>query len=254
MDINFSERYAQQANLLTRLDPRVKIGFCMICLLLLTSATRPLMILSLGLSLLTVLLFFRVSLGYICLRLLPGLLLTLVIMLTQFFITGHSVFLEVPLGAWKLVLYREGWEQGVLLGTRVFAGLMVMIFLSSTTTISMIIFALAWFRVPKPILEIVTVAYRYIFVLIEEIILIFKAQRIRLGYGNWHQSIKAVGLLGGMVIIRAFDRSERLYRSMCCRGYRGDLEVDYQGSFTAQDGIITVIMSTGLGVILLYGS
>lgn len=248
-----SERFAQQENILTKMDPRLKLAFCLSCLGLVVWTTRPLVMLLLGGTLLAGLLAVRVSPKYVFIRMIPGIVMAAMIGVTQLFLKGHTPWVEWVVGSWRIVLYREGWEHGLLLGARVLAGMAVMVFLSGTTTVGKLIFAAQWFRVPKPLLEMVTIAYRYVFVLLEEIQQVYRAQRMRMGYRGWLRGIRAAGVLGGIVILRAFDRSERLYRSMCCRGYRGELQVSYQGSFTARDALLSLLLAGVLGAIGVIG-
>ena len=47
------------------------------------------------------------------------------------------------------------------------------------------------------------------------------AQKSRLGHTSWKKMIKSFGTLGGMLIIRAFERAERTNEAMQVRGYEG---------------------------------
>lgn len=46
-----------------------------------------------------------------------------------------------------------------------------------------------------------------------------EAQKVRLGYCNWRLSMNSLSILGACVIIRAYDRAERVYEAMLVRGY-----------------------------------
>lgn len=253
MSMFLSERFAQAENILTKMDPRLKLVFCLCYLTQIIWTTKPLVNLVLGLLLIISLLAVRVNLKYLLLRMLPGLLIAAVLMVTQLFWKGHTPITEFIIGPWRLVGYKEGWELGLLLASRVVAGLAVMVFLSGTTTVGKLIYAAHWFRVPQPLLEMVTIAYRYVFVLLEEVQQVYRAQRMRMGYRGWFNSMSATGVLGGIVILRAFDRGERLYRSMSCRGYNGQLQVNYQGNFTTSDAMLSIVLAGVLGMILIIG-
>lgn len=253
MSIVLSERFAQEENYLTKMDPRLKLIFCLSCLVLVVWNTKPLVNLFLGITLLIGLLAVRVNLKYVLLRMVPGLIIASLLVFTQLFWKGQTPLAELSLSPWQLVIYKEGLDQGLLLGSRVLAGLAVMVFLSGTTTIGKLIFAAHWFRVPKTLLEMITIAYRYVFVLLEEMQQVYCAQRMRMGYQGWHKSMRSAGALGGIVILRAFDRAERLYRSMCCRGYSGELQVNYEGSFTKNDALLSLVLASVLGTIILIG-
>lgn len=63
--------------------------------------------------------------------------------------------------------------------------------------------------------------YRYSFLLLDEASTMWTAQKSRLGYVSWKKTIHSLGILGGLLVIRAFDRAERTHDAMCARGYEG---------------------------------
>jgi len=79
------------------------------------------------------------------------------------------------------------------------------------------------FKIPGIWVEVCLIAYRYIFVLLEDVVKVFDAQRARLGYANWLVSMRSIGTLAGTVIIRAYDQSLATYEAMMLRGYKGKM-------------------------------
>ncbi|NIQ94755.1 MAG: hypothetical protein GWN87_11490, partial [Desulfuromonadales bacterium] len=65
------------------------------------------------------------------------------------------------------------------------------------------------------------IMYRYIFLMFEEATRIKSAQKSRLGYVDFGNTLRSVSTLGGMLILRSYDRAERSFAAMRCRGYRG---------------------------------
>src|SRR3990172_697079 len=70
-----------------------------------------------------------------------------------------------------------------------------------------------------PQMRVLSVLFRFIFLFLYEVSVIFIAQKSRLGHSSWKKTINSLGVLGGMLIIRAFTRSERTYEAMRARGY-----------------------------------
>ena len=92
-----------------------------------------------------------------------------------------------------------------------------------------------------------TLAYSSLFVLLEELQRLQKAQRMRLGYITWWQTVKSTGTVGGILFMRVFDKSQRLWQAMLCRGYDGNIRVSYERSLTYQEGLLAIL---GFGIIL----
>jgi cobalt/nickel transport system permease protein len=122
-----------------------------------------------------------------------------------------------------------------------------------STPMNKLLLAATWFRVPKIFVELALLVYRYIFVLLEEIVTIKDAQRIRLGYHNWRRSMGSLGVLGGSLILRTYDRAERVFDAMIARGYSGTMTVSYTEHFGRKDFITAVCLSAILVILYLIG-
>ena len=82
--------------------------------------------------------------------------------------------------------------------------------------------ALAHFRVPAKLTALLLFMVRYFDVLEREYVRLRAAMRVRCFRPamNGH-SYRAFGYLVGMLLVRSFDRSERVLAAMKCRGFRG---------------------------------
>jgi cobalt/nickel transport system permease protein len=49
-----------------------------------------------------------------------------------------------------------------------------------------------------------------------------------------------MGSFTGQLILRSFDRAERVYQAMICRGFHGVYHGRKRGGFRAADGLYTV--------------
>ena len=171
--------------------------------------------------------------------------MAIVILLTQIFFYGETPLFVIPIWGFNLIGYKEGLEHGLLIMCRVLGGVSLILLLSMSTRADKLFAAAAWFRVPKIFIEIALLVYRYIFVLIEELIIMKDAQKVRLGYHNWRQSMQSLSTLGTCLILRAYDRAERVFEAMLVRGYTCP-QLNYNLAFSRKDGIVAAC----LGVIL----
>ncbi len=84
--------------------------------------------------------------------------------------------------------------------------------------------ALQRLRFPARFVQIILFTYRYIFVFFEEIRRMRNAARTR-GFEartRWH-SFRTFGNFIGILLVRSFERTERLYGAMISRGYKGNV-------------------------------
>lgn len=235
-------------SMLTKFDGRVKLFLSLSGLLAVVSAGHWQYPLLAGIFSILLLGLARVPLSLVWRRLRPVLFVAALIGTTQVFFFGSTALFQWKLGPLQLVGYKEGLAQGALLASRVFAGMSVMLLLTLSTAVQEWVRALAWFKVPLSIIEIMTLAYSSLFVLLDEIDRLQKAQRMRLGYSSWWQSVRAVSAVGGILFTRVFDKSQRLWQAMVCRGYNGEIRVTYERKLSWRD---FALVSSGVCFILI---
>jgi cobalt/nickel transport system permease protein len=148
-------------------------------------------------------------------------LFAMLILLVKGLHEGEKVWLSISILGYKVVLKEEGLHSGLHIGSKVLGGISLVILLSFTTTISQLCAGLKWFRMPITIIDLLALMYRYIFLFLDEVDTMWTAQRTRLGYTSWKKTIKSFGILGGMLVLRAFARAEQTYEAMHVRGYEG---------------------------------
>ena len=218
---------AQRDNMFTRVDARVKVILCIAALAAVIGAsgiTLPLVVLALAL---TAVLLVKTPAGVIVGRLTPPLVLGVVVFCLMVFFRGSHQLFAVQIAHFKFVGYREGFVLGLVVLSRVVGSVSVLLFLSVTTPVHELGRALISFRVPRVLVEILLLTYRYIFVLWDEGIRIREAQTLRLGYPAWNnitgwkRAFKSTSTLMGMIFIRAYDRAERTFAAMQVRAYNG---------------------------------
>ncbi len=144
-----------------------------------------------------------------------------VIFILKAFSPGEDVLLTLPIFGWKLMITSQGLLEGTLIGTRVLASVSLLILLGLTTPFTKLLSALSWLKVPKTFVDILMLAYRYIFVLMDDAQVIYKSQKNRLGYAGLLRGLRSFGTLTGSVMLRALDQSITTTTAMVQRGYTG---------------------------------
>ena len=96
-------------------------------------------------------------------------------------------------------------------------------FLALTTPIAKILHCLSTLKVPKIMIEIGLLMYNAIFIFLNEIDTMQKAQDTRLGYHSYWSSFKSLGALTSTIFLRSLDKSETLQFALDSRGYTGEL-------------------------------
>lgn len=118
-----------------------------------------------------------------------------------------------------------GMEMALLLFFKALGAVSCLYFLSLSTPMVSLMSALRRLKVPKLMLEIMSLVYRFIFVLMETADTIFTAQNARLGYSRISTGYSSLGVLVASVFIRAYKRSDDLYISLESRGYDGEFNI-----------------------------
>ncbi len=222
----FLDFFTHEDNIFTRMDARTKMiaAITLICAIILsTKILLPLIVLVMCLS---IPLFIGVPTKLLLSRLLaPGGIVLVLIVLKSLTTYGKEVFAISVLGV-HFSVTREGLASGMILGTKVFSAVSVMIFLGTVAPAYKIFHALRWFRVSGTFVETALLVYRYIFILVDQTSDILAAQKVRLGYSSFRTSLRSIGVLGGMIIIRSLDQAARTYEAMSLRGYDGETAFD----------------------------
>lgn len=238
----------EHESILQKLDPRIKMAFILVALAIDVMTQRVIIPAGVLVFCLAILIVTGTDLKYALKRMLPALGIAIVILITQIFFYEGTPLFTLPVFHYQLVGTVEGLQHGLLLMMRVLGGISLILFLTLTSTVEQLIFAASWFRLPHPLIEIITIAYRYIFIFLEELDRLKKAQQMRLGYSSWRKSIQSVSNIGGIIIVKVFDKSEMLYTSMRSRGYQGDIVVTYDQRLSRTDLVAGALMVVFLGV------
>lgn len=148
-------------------------------------------------------------------------ILTFVFM-SIFFGVGNHV---MELGIFNLAVTSDGFNLGFLVFARMLGGFSCLAFLALTTPINELFSVLENLKVPKIVLEIGMLMYRYIFVFLNEAINMYHAQETRLGYSGLNKTYKSMGMLFSNLFIKTWVKGEQAYLAMESRCYDGSIRM-----------------------------
>lgn len=234
----FSDYFAQKDNFLSKIDARVKMVFIPLLILITISSNQVIVPIMAAVVSLWFLLIIKIPSKIIALRLIFPLIIAFVIVVMQFFFYGTTPLIDFNFFGWHFIGYEEGFLRGILIMSKVIGSVSLIIFLSMTTSINKLFNAARWFKVPQICVEIALLTFRYIFVLLDDALMIRDAQRVRLGYSSFLKGMQSIGTLAGTVVIQSYDQSIAIYESMLLRGYSGEMvNLSSDDRFSMRDGI-----------------
>lgn len=100
-----------------------------------------------------------------------------------------------------------------------------LVLLISTTSITGLLDGLERMRMPRVLIMILSFMYRYIFILVDEVMRMKQARDSRSFGGGRLWQIRTIGRMTGTLFIRSYERGERVYTAMLARGFDGHSRV-----------------------------
>jgi cobalt/nickel transport system permease protein len=130
---------------------------------------------------------------------------------------------------------------------RTFLCAAAVLILVSVTPFYQLTGALKRLCVPDFIVNLFEMIYRYLGTLAEETSGMYTAYVLRCPNGRG-VVMKHMGSFVGQLLLRSFDRAERVYNAMQCRGYPSFARADFKKRFTASDWLF-LFMAVGSSVL-----
>jgi cobalt/nickel transport system permease protein len=112
-----------------------------------------------------------------------------------------------------------------LLVSRALGCAAAMNFLALSTPLVDLVELMRRMRVPLVLIDLASVMYRFVFVLLESMQRMYTAQQSRLGYATRRAALRSSGLLASRLFVDAYQRSKRMQTALESRGYTDDLRV-----------------------------
>jgi len=138
----------------------------------------------------------------------------------------------LSIGPWDLVITQGGLERFVSIVLKSWISIQAAIILASTTPIPDLLGAMRALKVPRLLVQIFALMWRYLFVMADETQRMLRARSSRSGRTNipdlnpggslrWRAQV--AGGMAGSLFVRAIERSDRIYMAMLARGYDGEV-------------------------------
>lgn len=220
-----------------RLDPRAKLITAVAFSVVVALSDRFVALLPSILVAVSFVFLARLSIKRVCLRLLMVNLLILALWLTlPFTFEGKTLFSLGPLTATK-----EGIFRAAALTIKSNAIIMMLMAFIATMPVFTLGRALAYFHVPEKIVHLLSFTYRYIHVIHMEYSRLVNAIKIR-GFdpGNNIHTYRTYAYIVGMLLLKSYDRANRVRQAMLCRGFKGKFYDLNEFSFRPLDWMIMV--------------
>jgi len=233
------DNFATGDSFVHRLDPRVKIVVAALFSAVVALADNHACLALAACVAITLLLLARLSFKQVLLRLLAVNTFILFLWLfLPFTYGGEELFSIGPLHA-----TREGIDYALLISVKSNGIVLALIALIATIPIITLGHALSHLRVPDKLIHLFFFTVRYLQLLHLEYDRLRDAMRIR-GFrprSNLH-TYKSLAYLIGMLLIRSFDRADRIRKAMICRGFHGKFYLLSHFELNRSDMVMLVFM------------
>ena len=149
--------------------------------------------------------------------------------------------------------YSGNMDYGFLVFSRVMGSVSVLILLILTTSHTKMLENMRWLRLPGTMIEISSFMWRYITAFSNEGIKLEMTQRARCSLlkKSFAARVQNIASVCGLLIVRAFARSNEVYRAMISRGWKPGMHAKVlpAGRGDAVAGIFVASIITGLVII-----
>lgn len=174
---------------------------------------------------------------------------------------GNSWF-EITLFGFSFTASWEGFERLLSIVLKAWFSIQAAVILVSTTKFEGILKGLRWIKIPKLLVAVIGLMWRYLFVLVAEAKRLLVARSSRSsdlpdlhsgGRMIWRAQV--TGYMAGNLLLRSIERSDRVYMAMLSRGYDGEVRMDNDRVLSRKEIhilLIGILICVCLFVLSLY--
>ncbi len=251
----FSEENARKDGLLQRRDPRFKL-LCFIALIIATAISRhwETLVGLYGLTLLSAYLS-QIDMVFFIKRVWLGIpVFSGIVVLPSIFFVGHHDLFSFPIGITTVHVHSDGLRAAAIFVLRVGASVSLAILLILTTRWADILKSLRVLRVPTVFVIVLSMTYRYIFLLLHTANGMFLARKSRMvahtsGKEERWWIVSAIGVL----MQRSFRMSEDVYQAMLARGFQNEIRTLTDYRLRAADWLMLAVSLAAAGIAIYAG-
>ena len=244
------DKFAHLKSPLHSWDPRVKIISISILILSIVLLKDP-RVAFLGLILAIILVFLsKIPFSFVFVHLRWVLFFVLALFVILSLTTPGNLLMRLSF----LSISREGVKLSLLISLRAISAALLIFPMIGTTRFNLSLKALQKIRIPDKLIQLLMFTYRYIFLFLDEEKRIFTAANSR----GWVRktnlfTLKTTGNLVGMLLVRSFERTERIRDAMVSRGYSGRLKTLDDLTLCGKDFFKAALAITGAIMLSLSG-
>jgi cobalt/nickel transport system permease protein len=161
-----------------------------------------------------------------------------------------------------LSISAEGLLRFFSIGLKSWLSVQMAILLASTTPFPDILLALRAFRLPRLLVAIIGLMWRYLFVMADEALRLIRARQARSSEsldaqyrhgGSVVWRARVTGGMAGSLFLRSLERSDRIYMAMLSRGYDGEIRALHHPGISSSGWIVLVAGFLVLILLLVLG-
>jgi cobalt/nickel transport system permease protein len=250
MKHSFLDRYSDRNSFVHRLDPRTKLvaTFLFILAVTLTSPAMWPVFAVYFIIISTMVVLSRVPVLYVLKRSLVIIPFVLLIAIFIPFFKHEEAVGSYNLWIWKVSVSYQGLQVLETILVKAWLSILSLILLTSTTKITDLLRGLEQLRLPGVMVMVLSFMYRYIFILVEEVMRMKQARDSRNFGGSRLRQLKTIGNMAGTLFIRSYERGERVYDAMLSRGFDGQSRTLHHLSF----GLSDLFFGLSFGVVVVF--
>lgn len=168
------------------------------------------------------------------------------------FVEPGEVVWQRALGPWTIEVTREGLVRAAGVTAKFTLCVWVTLLLLATTRFQDVLQGLTRLRVPRLFVVQLAFLYRYLWVLMDEVMRLRQARAARdAGLGPWRMQFQSHAGVVGVLFIKTYDRAERIYWAMAARGFDGTVHAPVSSRLRVKDwALVAAAAALGAGVIL----
>ena len=236
MHFHYLDPYHEGKSVIHALDARVK--FVLALAFILTVSLMPIgaaaMYVILFALAMAIVVLSELGIGYVLKR--AGLAVPFALAaLPLVFTAGAPLLAQAPLGFLTIEISQAGLARFLSVLAKSYISMLIGIVLATTTPFPMLLTAMRAVRLPRMLVAIFGLMWRYLFVLADEANRLLRARAARSGApaektaaggrlgGSIPWRARVAGGMAGNLFLRSFERGDRIYAAMSARGYDGEV-------------------------------
>ena len=250
MKHSFIDQYSDRDSFIHRLDPRTKFmaTLAFILAITLTPPGRWQAFVVYFCLIAVLVLISKIPVLYVLKRSLVIVPFVLLIAVFIPFFKEGEVAGSYNIWLWQVSVTYSGLQVLWNILAKSWLSVLSLILLTSTTPVAKLLDGLERLRMPRVLIMILSFMYRYIFILVDEVMRMKQARDSRNFGGGRLWQIRTIGKMTGTLFIRSYERGERVYTAMLARGFNGHSRTLNQLNLKPADAYFS--LSFGLVIIL----